>query len=452
MPSDARGQRGAALAYVLALLAILSLLIGSAWRIIRADNALTSRDRGETQARLLAQTGLDHALFRIGPPGPRQDLAYATEGLEYRLDDSGRVFKLTVRSRGLYARAVSLGTSPFPPPGLDREKTALIGQTLDLSRLPVLGLLNHEGNLVLAGKAQIDGPVMLWRGGVRKATDYHVRFSGGSGHSGSVQDSTGDGWKRALLDFDRAAGWMEAQGRMLAAGDFSGDGDFDSGMVADMQLADSAVLADTSLERVRIIGGFLRVGTGARLKDCKIAARRLIIQDGSGLERVTAFAQGNLDITGGTIKGGQFLAGDSIRIASAERLQGFPFFYAQGRMARRGRPDSAMVGALRIEKASGEGVFVSACREHPPYDQDVRLSLAAGSRLQGLLFTPCHARIEGDVQGSVLCHNLKFEDHGTIWLGHLKDARLSAAPARTRIPAPLLFPGFDPSAFAGDGI
>jgi hypothetical protein len=82
----------------------------------------------------------------------------------------------------------------------------------------------------------------------------------------------------------------------------------------------------------------------------------------------------------------------------------------------------------------------------------VRLSVDAGARLQGLLYTPCHARIEGAVQGSVLCHNLKFEDHGTIWLGHLKDARLSAAPARTRIPAPLLFPGFAPSAFAGEGI
>jgi hypothetical protein len=56
------------------------------------------------------------------------------------------------------------------------------------------------------------------------------------------------------------------------------------------------------------------------------------------------------------------------------------------------------------------------------------------------------------VRGSVLCRNLKFESNGTIWLGHLRDARLSALPNRVRIPAPLLFPGFAPAAFATEGI
>ena len=37
----------------------------------------------------------------------------------------------------------------------------------------------------------------------------------------------------------------------------------------------------------------------------------------------------------------------------------------------------------------------------------------------------------------------------TIWLGHLKDARLSAASAR--IPAPLLFPGLSPAVFSESG-
>lgn len=438
-------QRGAALVYVLSLMAVMSILVGTVWRMIRADNALAARSRGEAQARLLAAAGLDYARSRIGPPGPSQDLGYATEGLQYRLDDAGRDFRLTVRSHGVFGRAVALGISPTPPPGRAVPKEALLGQILDLSRMPAIGLLNHEGNMVLAGTAQVTGPVMLWRGDVRKATDYHMRWTGGQGHAGPTWDSTADAWKRANIDFVRADGWMAAQSRMLDAGDFSSDGDYDSGKVAELRPGDSVLLADTVISHARIVAGRLTIGTGARLRDCKLAAKAIEIREGAELLRVIAYAQGNLRITGGTIRSGQFLAGDSIRLAMDRPLAGWPFFYARGRMSKRGRPDSAMVGALIIDKAAGQGLFVSACREHPPYDQQERLIVAKGVRLSGFLFTPCYAHMEGDLDGSLLCHNLRLDYQGTIWLGHLKDSRISQS--RARLPAPLLFPGLDPEVF-----
>lgn len=447
----ARGsQRGAALAYVLSLLAVMSILIGTVWRLIRADNALASRSRGEAQARLLAAAGLDYARSRVGPPGPGQDLDYATEGLDYRLDDAGRDFRLSVRSRGMFGRAVALGISPTPAPGRTASKEALLGQTLDLARMPALGLLNHEGNMVLAGSAQVTGAVLLWRGDVRKATDYHVRWTGGSGHVGPTWDSTAEAWKRAGMDFARADKWMEAQSRMLAAGDFASDGDYDSGKVSNLRLGDTAMLVDTVLSRARITAGKLIIGSGARLRDCKLAAKSIEVRAGADLLRTIAYAQGNLRITGGAIRGGQFLAGDSLLVSTDRPLSGWPFFYARGRMSNRGRPDSAMVGALLIDKATGQGLFISACREHPPYDQQERLAIAKGVRLSGFLFTPCYARMEGDLEGSLLCHNLRFEYQGTIWLGHLKDSRISQS--RARIPAPLLFPGLEPAMFASGSL
>jgi hypothetical protein len=438
-------QRGAALAYVLSLLAVMSILVGTVWRLIRADNALAARSRGEAQARLLAAAGLDYARSRIGPPGPGQDLEYATESLQYRLDDAGRDFRLTVRSHGMFARAVALGVSPTPSPGRTASKEALLGQILDLSRMPAIGLLNHEGNMVLAGSAQVTGPVLLWRGDVRKATDYHIRWTGGPGHVGPTWDSTAEAWKRAGVDFARADKWMEAQSRMLATGDFSSDGDYDSGKVVNLRLGDTAILVDTVIARARITAGKLTIGSGARLKDCKLAAKSIEIRPGAELLRVIAFAQGNIRISGGTVRGGQFLATDSIRLSTDRPLSDWPFFYARGRMSNRGRPDSVMVGALLIDQAAGQGLFISACREHPPYDQQERLTVAKGVRLSGFLFTPCYARMEGDLNGSLLCHNLRFEYQGTIWLGHLKDSRLSQS--RARIPAPLLFPGLEPAVF-----
>jgi hypothetical protein len=444
-------QRGAALAYVLALSAIVGVLVGLTWRNIRTNNAISSLDRGDAQARLSALSGVDYALAKIGPPGPAQDLGYAAENLAYRLDDSGLAFDLTVRTYGLFARARSIGRSPFPAPGRSREYPALIGQALDLGRLPALGLLNHEGNMVLAGNAQVTGPVMLWRGDVRKATDYHVRWTGKGGHSGPVWDSTADAWNLARVDFGRADGWMAKQEAMLAARDFSRDGDFDSGTVKELILADSAVVESDFTDTRIAAARFLRIASGARLRGCKLVSERIRIEGDAGLERTLAYASRTLDVRGGRIAGGQFLAGDSIRVSSSESFEGYPVFYVRGRMSNRGRPDSAMVGALLLEKASGRGLFFSACRDHPQYDQDVRLSVDAGVRIAGLLYTPCHARMEGDLQGSLICHNLKFEHKGTIWLGHLKDARLGAFSGRTVIPAPMLFPGFPPAAFAGKG-
>jgi hypothetical protein len=450
MRSD-RNQRGAALAYVLALLAVAGVLVGLTWRIIRSNNAIAAMDRGDVQSRLLALAGVDFALARIGPPGPAQDLGYAAENLAYRLDDSGRVFDLTVRTRGLFARAVSVGRTTLPAPGRSRSYQALLGQSLDLGRLPALGLLNHEGNMVLAGNASVTGPVMLWRGDVRKATDYHVRWTGKTGHSGALWDSTAAAWKAVEIDFHRADAWIAAQEAMLALHDFDRDGDFDSGKVEDLVLSDSGVVDGDFTDKRIFASQALRIGPGAKLIGCKLMSRRISIQAGAALERCLAYASRTLDIKGGDIEGGQFLAGDSIRIASDGTLKGYPVFYAQGRMSNRGKADSTMVGALTLDKASGEGLFFSACREHPQYDQEIRLSIGLGTHIKGLLYTPCHARMEGSLQGSLICRNLKFEYKGTIWLGHLKDAHIEALASRKIVPAPLLFPGFPPVAFAGSG-
>lgn len=447
-----RGQRGAALVYVVALLAVIGILVGLAWRLIRTNNALSAMNRGEAQARLLALSGADYALSRIGPPGPAQDLEYAAENLEYRLDDSDRVFNLTVRTHGLFARVNSLGRTGLPPPGRTHAYAGLIGQAVDLGRLPALGLLNHEGNVVLAGKAEVSGPIMLWRGDARKATDYHVRWQGGAGHAGPVWDSAAPAWKRCETDFRRADKWMAEQAGLLASGDFGKDGDYDSGTVEDLVLPDSALLTDTLLADTRIRARrVLRVGSGARLMDCKLMSERIIVEAGADLDRVLAYAGRTLDVKGGRIRGGQYLAGDSLRIASDGPLTGFPVFYAQGRMSGRGHADSAMVGALILEKAKGEGLFLSAARERPLYDQEIRLAVNPGVRVSGLLYTTGYARMEGNLVGSLICHNLKFEFKGTIWLGHLKDARLTALKPGQVIPAPLLFPGFFPAAFAGRG-
>lgn len=440
-------QRGVALLYVIALVGIIGIMVGISWRMIKNGNTLATLNQADAQTRLLALAGMDYALAKIGPPGPFQDLNYSTEHLEYQFEGPDHKFDLSVRSYGLFARSVSTGKTSLPRPGRSSPYSGLLGQWLDLSQLPALGLLNHEGNMVLAGTAQVTGAVMLWRGDVRKATDYNVRWTGYGGHAGPVFDSTANAWKMCKMNFSRADSWIKRQVEMLASKDFSKDTDFDSASIQDLLLPDSG-LVQGNLKNTRIISSqFIRVGSSADLFHCKLISTRIVIEGDALIEKSLVFASQTIDIKGAKIIGGQFLAGDSVRINSKQTLKSFPIFYAQGHIQNRGKPDSTMVGALMVEMANGEGIFISACQEHPLYDQDVRLSISNESILTGLVYTPCHAKMEGSLQGSLICFNLKFEYKGTIWLGHLKDAHIKGIAGRKVIPAPLLFPGFSPAAF-----
>lgn len=442
-------SRGAALVYVLVLVAISGILLGIVWKYFRFEGNLTAAGHWDSQARLVAASGIDYALSRIGPPGPKQDLGYSTAGLDYSLEDSDLKFSLVVKSRGLFARAVAVGKTRLPmPDGRASKRTGFIGQAVDFSKLPAICLSNHEGNMVLAGNAQVTGPVMLWRGEVRKATDYHVRWQGGSGHSGPTWDSTAPAWKLVFPDFGRADAWMKAQETILSGHSFASDPDYEEGTMHDLFLGDSGNVADTSISGARIFAGrVLKIGAGARLKGCKVLSLRVLIQDDARLDGIIAFAGHKLEIKGGEIHGGQFLAVDSLSIATHFPLEGFPFFYVQGRTINPGKLDSSFVGALVLEKTQGQGFFLSSVERRPRYDQEIRLIVSHNVRVSGLLYTGGMAQVEGEIQGSLICQNLKFEYGGTIWLGHLKDAHIASFPLHTLYPGPLLFPGFAPVVF-----
>lgn len=442
-------QQGAALAYVLGILALFGLLTGLVIRYTRFNDALVARERWDAQARLLAHGGLDYALSRIDPPGPALDLAFTSEGVDYALENPNLSFRLEVAGRGLLGRAVSVGRTRLPGEGRRKVAHALVGQSLDFARLPAVGLLNREGNMVLAGNAQVTGAALLWRGGVRKATDYHVRFRGGPGHSGPLWDSTAPAWRRVEPDFRRAEAWARAQEALLAGGDPSRDPDYDSGQVTDLHLGDSATLADTALAGVRIRAGRkLSVGSGAVLVDCKLLAPEIEVSGNAVLENVVAFASRNLELTGGEVKGGQFAANDTLRLDLADPLEGWPVFFVRGRTVRAGRPDSAYLGCLRVTRASGGGFFLAAVDGRPAYDQEIRLELGKAASLTGLAYCGGFADVQGSLRGSLLCRNLRFEHMGTIWLGHLRDARIEGWSGTA--PAPLVFPGFPLLAF-GEG-
>jgi hypothetical protein len=295
--------------------------------------------------------------------------------------------------------------------------------------------------LVLAGKGRIEGPVLLWRGGVRKATDYKVRAEAIASHAGTVWDSSASTWSRVVPDFRRATEWMARQNEWLNGRLLDNDDDYDSGHVVDWPLSDSVLLSDTLIQATRIRArNRITVESGAELIHCKLLAPEIRIKGNARLRNSLAYASRNLIVAGGELQGGFFASAESLSISNERPLQAWPVFFVQGRKIFSGKADSGFVGILNIEKANGEGLFLSDMSAAPEYDQQIRLVLGKRSSVTGLLYCGGYAQIEGQVLGSVLCRNLRFEHKGTIWIGHLRDAQLRSFDGLATIPAPLLFP------------
>ncbi len=444
-------SRGAALIYVLGVMAVLGILMSLVWRTIRQNDALVAMDRWDVQARLLATSGLDYALSKIGK-GSKQDLSYATDHLVYQLEDPDLAFALVVHTYGLFARAQSTGKTRLPSPGRSKNKFALLGQTLDLAGLPAIGLFNHEGNLVLAGQANVTGKVLLWKGDVRKSNDFKVRWTGSSGHQGAVEDSASKLWEKIRPDFSRAEAWQEKQETCLASHSFEGDDDYTLGTQHDLPYVDSAIIVDTILTECRIMGSSVRVSEGAHLRHCKILAQNIRIERNAELEDVLVYASHNLVLQGEThLNGGQFQARDSLTITLSSPLENAPVFLNYGRWYHRGEKDSAYIGALILNQVQGEGIFLSAIVDKPGNDSKERLIVQAKTDLTGLLYTGGLARMEGTLHGTLLCENLNFEFQGTIYRGHLQNAQLTGFEASKFFFAPLLFPGWPPQSISVNG-
>jgi hypothetical protein len=177
---------------------------------------------------------------------------------------------------------------------------------------------------------------------------------------------------------------VKAQESLLGGGDPAGDPDFDVGTISDLVLGDSVHLEDTALAGVRIRAGrVLEIGDGAVLVDCKLLAPEIRIGGDAALEDVLAFASRTLKVTGGTVKGGQFAALDTLSLDLPDPQEDWPVFYVQGRKVIAG-PDTTYPGALLVGKASGEGIFLVSALGRAVYDQQIRFSLGPRASLGGL--------------------------------------------------------------------
>ncbi len=443
-PNFPSSNQGSALGYVLGIIAVLGLLLSIYWKSVKFNNNLAQQEQDIIQARLASESGLDYVLKKLSG-SEAEHLEFQTDKLKYWLQDQKLSFTTSVQPYGLFTQATVTGELRKGDRVINKCERALIGQNLNLQDLPALALTNKEGQMVLAGKASVIGPILLWRGGVQKAIGAPLYWHGTIAHSGPVWDSNSTVWKKIEVSMAKAKTWVERQEIYWERLRFDNDADFDSFKITDRCTPSSLILIDSTWENIRWISAdTVTIATGARIRNCKILANFIRIEGNASFKNSIVYALRNMNIIGAPQLQGQFIARDSLKINISSTQEHYPTFYVHGRVLAKSEKDSLYWGTMSIKQYQGQGVFLVNISEKPKYNQDIQIEVAAKTDIQGLIYTPGLVKMEGHLQGSLICQNLKFEEQGTIWFGHLKDAQLHAATTSQTIPVPLIFENLQP--------
>lgn len=322
-----------------------------------------------------------------------------------------------------------------------RWSTALIGQDLKLDDYPALGLTNHEGNMVLALRGEVEGPVMLWHGTVRNADYNAVRYLGRT-RNVIVWDSTAAIWKSLPIPFARTEAWMERRAQELDSIRVTGKVAADEAFERTEIVADGFTLSGHQWENTRFYcAGSLTLGAGAVFRDCQIVAATLRIGNDARFQGGAVMSLGRMEIQGSPVLSGQFLSGDTLVVNIASTLEDCPVFYVSGKA-----DINSQRGMLHIANAQGRGIFLF--QGNPELYGSTSLALDAGTDLGGFAYTTAFMDIRGYFRGSILGKNLYFYLSPTIYLGHFAYAHCALAPVGAILPFGAVWEGVEPKVIA----
>ncbi|MEO7425244.1 MAG: hypothetical protein ABI036_08655 [Fibrobacteria bacterium] len=379
------------------------------------------------RAEALIDSGLQRALdFAGGGPSLERSFQWVPAGS----DSSGYAWSL--QRLGLYRRVFVSATARSANGSLTRTASALVGQSMNLDDYPVFGLTNHSGNMVLALNAEVSGPVYLYSGSVRKATDNAVRYTGRTASVG-LWESGAPIREELPFRFPWARAWDSAAALELER--MASEAPLRDDAWSGSQVLTGEVLLTAGIrehQRIYVLGT-LTLGRGVDLRDCMVLASEVRIESDARIEGGVVFSAGKMSIAGAPRLKGQFLARDTLTVSIQSVLEDYPAFYAEGRYE-----EYLHIGGINVMQAQGEGIFLTDSRTDPIADINPSMRFGSATDLRGFASSDAYMDPRGRFRGCMLGDNLRFTLGGTIWLGHLGYGDYGFAPIGLTLPFPAM--------------
>ncbi|MEZ4702012.1 MAG: hypothetical protein R2834_16890 [Rhodothermales bacterium] len=398
-----RADEGSAFAWVLALMAILSVLVGTVMAVHVAQRRFVGRDVLRAQARYLAESCLHRALASLAvDPGWRADsLAFD--------DDAHRGCRLFASLLGGYVQvrvAARAGTARH-------HIDALVGfRPPDAFRFAIL-LGDPSSPLQLAGETVVRGDIRVGVPGINLAVFEGRPFSGKvdgetARMAAPVLPSLESGWAEILRDSLRERIASAARGRRLGS------------LGSEVLRFGAADSAGFETPRTLIaagdirLSGSLRIASGTRL----VAGGSIVVEDEVRGDGLLLYAVKGVRIKDRARLTAQVFAEEDIELSGRATLAYPSLLYLYGRLAGRERS-----GELRLaDRAMLDGIAIL-----PPAAAGVdrgRIVVKSGATVRGLIWSANQTLIEGAVLGTVATTRFYRYASPTDYVNWLIDARI----------------------------
>ena len=419
-----REEEGSALITVLALIAILTVLVGTLWMVHVAQYRFLRRDTHRAQARYAAEAGLYLALDSL-ERNPYWQPADSLIMLPGGQPGESRRVSLTVEPFGaqLYVRSVAQQRRSRA------TARALIGEVPPADFLNAVVLWDTESRMHVAGHTVITGDVVVGERGLRESTFQRRRFTGrvdGTVHEVRDLDAP-------FADFGFFTGAVDRAEDMLGNGlsDPVPTEPFDGRGLARHLPSDNPVWREqgslqlTSADSTRLarpitvvatqdltVEGPLALHPGTRL----IAGGTLTLRHGAVGQEVFAYGRRGVVLEDTVQCAGQFFSQERVRVQDDATLSHPSVLYVAG------AADVVGGGIEILDRSVVDGTVVHPPLGSPPTRPRGRILIEPQARVRGAVYNAHETEMHGTVIGSLLTHQLYFYESPTHYVNWLLDA------------------------------
>ncbi len=414
-------EQGGALVAVLAIVLVLTVLLGVAAAMHVARYRFVRRDVHRVQARYLAEAGVYTAMDSL-----QRDPRWRVLDAPLSLPGCDRC-EVTVAGYGAFLLVRSVAVRA----GSRYTARAIIGETPPPAFRSAIYLWDSQSSLNVAGTTYIRGDIVVGERGLVESTFKGRRFEGRV--EGSVTESAET--RPAFLDlhqFEEATSTFE---RWLRAPDVSATPEPRSYLPAHHLPSDNRIW--------HVSGDLMLDATDQSHFTMPItvaATGRLVVEGPLHLSPGTVLAAGEELVIHGEVTGREGLyygrrgvdIGPGVRLAgqvfspAAIRVHGDAYMHEPSVLFVSGAAASQGGGIVLEDSVVVDGTVVHAPVEPLPVDHRGRVTVQAGARVRGAIYNALETELHGVLAGSLVGYQLFFYETPTNYVNWLRDATVDA--------------------------
>ncbi len=445
-----KDQNGSALVTVLSLIVILTILAMALMGIVTVQSRFIRRDHHRTQARYLAEAGIQKALWYLSGHGGR-NIRWRTVDSRIQLFDQDHAL-VTVSQWGGYLEI----TSRAKYKNQTARVTSLVGEKMPdvFNNAVVIG--GTDFPLVVCGSNEIIGDVVTGPGGVREGEIKGDKFSGEKAVNGQIRINHSP----QMPYFD--ASFIEASmqefenmvhnpaGRIYSSNQvFSNENPLDFSRNQRIYVQGDAYLKDSLMsefksnrKRQLVAGGNIYLESGLNIK-CKIeliAGNHLIIRGDVRLEDAIIYAQNGIDATTNLTGTVQIFSPGDIQIGGNSYLNYPSVIYSSGRIG-----EDRIEGKIAIRgQAVVEGTIILQHHENVRTSSMVNncvIEIGKSAHVSGIIYSSNNTTLDGTVNGAVITGKFFFYESPTNYVNWMRNAMIDRTQPDRHFLLPLSFNG-----------